>query len=216
MAQNAIADLRRDYALHSLSEKEVATDPFVQFAHWWKQATAADIDEVNAMILATISDKGYPESRTVLLKGFDEKGYVFFTNYESAKGWQLKEQPKCSLLFFWKELERQIRIVGEASPISEAESDAYYQSRPIGSQIGAWASPQSKVVASKEWLEENFAQLEKKYQGQSVIPRPPHWGGYRVEPTRIEFWQGRPSRMHDRICYTREKNTGWKIERLAP
>jgi pyridoxamine 5'-phosphate oxidase len=152
----------------------------------------------------------------VLLKGYDEKGFVFFTNYESAKGVQLKVQPQCSLLFFWKELERQIRIIGKASPIAATESDTYYQSRPVGSQIGAWASPQSQVVDSKEWLEENFAQMEKKYQGQSPIPRPPHWGGFRIEPIRFEFWQGRPSRMHDRICYTREQELNWKIERLAP
>ena len=216
MAQNPIADLRRDYAMHSLSEKEVAANPFTQFTHWWKQATEADIDEVNAMTLATISESGYPESRIVLLKGYDEKGFVFFTNYDSAKGNQLAAHPQCSLLLFWKELERQVRISGVATPIAATESDTYYHSRPVGSQIGAWASPQSKVVASKEWLEENFAQVEKKYQGQSPIPRPPHWGGYRVEPIRIEFWQGRPSRMHDRICYTRENVNNWKIERLAP
>ena len=168
------------------------------------------------MTLSTIAANGYPESRIVLLKGYDEKGFVFFTNYESAKGVQLKVQPQCSLLFFWKELERQIRIIGKASPIAATESDTYYQSRPVGSQIGAWASPQSQVVDSKEWLEENFAQMEKKYQGQSPIPRPPHWGGFRIEPIRFEFWQGRPSRMHDRICYTREQELNWKIERLAP
>lgn len=216
MAQNTIADLRRDYAMHSLTEKEVAANPFVQFTNWWKQATEAAIDEVNAMTLATLGDSGFPESRIVLLKGYDEKGFVFFTNYESAKGAQLAAHSKCSLLFFWKELERQVRIIGKASAIAAAESDTYYHSRPVGSQIGAWASPQSKVVESKEWLEENFAQIEKKYQGQSSIPRPPHWGGYRVAPTRIEFWQGRPSRMHDRICYTQEQNAEWKIERLAP
>ena len=216
MAHSSIADLRKDYALHSLSEKDVAANPFVQFSAWWKQATEADIEEVNAMTLATIGEKGYPESRVVLLKGYDEKGFVFFTNYESAKGLQLKAQPQCSLLFFWKELERQIRIIGTAFPITATESDTYYHSRPIGSQIGAWASPQSQVVESKEWLEENFAQIEKKYQGQSSIPRPPHWGGFRIEPIRFEFWQGRPSRMHDRICYTREQELNWKIERLAP
>jgi len=194
----------------------VAVNPFVHFSAWWQQATQAAIDEVNAMTLSTIAANGYPESRIVLLKGYDEKGFVFFTNYESAKGVQLKVQPQCSLLFFWKELERQIRIIGKASPIAATESDTYYQSRPVGSQIGAWASPQSQVVDSKEWLEENFAQMEKKYQGQSPIPRPPHWGGFRIEPIRFEFWQGRPSRMHDRICYTREQELNWKIERLAP
>jgi pyridoxamine 5'-phosphate oxidase len=216
MAHSSIADLRKDYALHSLSEKDVAVNPFVHFSAWWQQATQAAIDEVNAMTLSTIAANGYPESRIVLLKGYDEKGFVFFTNYESAKGVQLKVQPQCSLLFFWKELERQIRIIGKASPIAAKESDTYYQSRPVGSQIGAWASPQSQVVDSKEWLEENFAQMEKKYQGQSPIPRPPHWGGFRIEPIRFEFWQGRPSRMHDRICYTREQELNWKIERLAP
>jgi pyridoxamine 5'-phosphate oxidase len=216
MAHSSIADLRKDYALHSLSEKDVAVNPFVHFSAWWQQATQAAIDEVNAMTLSTIAANGYPESRIVLLKGYDEKGFVFFTNYESAKGVQLKVQPQCSLLFFWKELERQIRIIGKASPIAATESDTYYQSRPVGSQIGAWASPQSQVVDSKEWLEENFAQMEKKYQGQSPIPRPPHWGGFRIEPIRFEFWQGRPSRMHDRICYTREQELNWKIERLAP
>ena len=159
MAHSSIADLRKDYALHSLSEKDVAVNPFVHFSAWWQQATQAAIDEVNAMTLSTIAANGYPESRIVLLKGYDEKGFVFFTNYESAKGVQLKVQPQCSLLFFWKELERQIRIIGKASPIAATESDTYYQSRPVGSQIGAWASPQSQVVDSKEWLEENFAQM---------------------------------------------------------
>lgn len=215
MAQPSIADLRKEYALHSLSEKEVAAHPITQFTTWWQQALQANLEEVNAMALATLSKSGYPESRIVLLKGYDEQGFVFYTNYESAKGLQLKNHPQCSLLFFWKELERQIRITGIATPISAAESDTYFHSRPIGSQLGAWASPQSQVVAQKEWLEENYAALEKKYQGENNIPRPPHWGGYRVAPERIEFWQGRPSRMHDRICYTRQ-DASWIIERLAP
>ena len=164
MSQDPIADLRRDYAMHSLNEKDVAANPFTQFTHWWKQATAADIDEVNAMTLATISESGYPESRIVLLKGYDEKGFVFFTNYDSAKGNQLAAHPQCSLLLFWKELERQVRISGVATPIAATESDTYYHSRPVGSQIGAWASPQSKVVASKEWLRSEDTRLNSSHR----------------------------------------------------
>ena len=215
MSKSPIADLRRDYALNSLQEAEVAKDPFDQFTVWWEQATRAAIDEVNAMTLSSLNGNT-PESRIVLLKGYDKNGFVFFTNYESAKGQQLKANPACSLLFFWKELERQIRIIGTATPIDATASDAYFHSRPLGSQLGAWASPQSQVVENKKWLEEQYAALEKQYQGQSVIPRPPHWGGYCVNPSRIEFWQGRPSRMHDRITYTKEQTGNWKIERLAP
>jgi len=215
MTKSSIAGLRRDYALNSLHEAEVAKDPFDQFTQWWEQATRAAIDEVNAMTLSTLNGN-VPESRIVLLKGYDKNGFVFFTNYQSAKGQQLNTSPACSLLFFWKELERQIRIIGTAHPIDAAASDTYFHSRPIGSQLGAWASPQSQVVTNKEWLEEQYEQLEKKYQGQSKIPRPPHWGGYCVNPSRIEFWQGRPSRMHDRISYAKEETGNWKIERLAP
>lgn len=210
-----IADIRKDYALHSLSEEDVAAEPIAQFSRWWKEAEASAIDEVNAMTLSTIGTNGWPEARTLLLKGYDESGFVFFTNYNSAKSQQLDNNPNCSLLFFWKELERQVRINGFAEKISAKESIDYFNSRPEGSKIGAWASPQSMVVAGKAWLKETFDFYKERFS-HGEIPKPPHWGGYRIKPVRIEFWQGRPSRMHDRICYTKEEPGNWKIERLAP
>jgi pyridoxamine 5'-phosphate oxidase len=167
------------------------------------------------MALSTINKEGRPESRIVLLKGYSEKGFVFFTNYESNKGDQLQQHAHCSLLFFWKELERQVRINGRAEKISTQESDAYFNSRPEGSKIGAWASPQSQVVESQEWLHENFERIKARYNN-NTISRPPHWGGFAVRPDSMEFWQGRPSRMHDRIRYSLQQDGGWKIERLAP
>jgi pyridoxamine 5'-phosphate oxidase len=210
-----IADIRKDYKLQSFSEKDALPDPFAQFDKWWKEATDCHIDEVNAMTLATASADGMPDARIVLLKGFDTQGFTFFTNYQSAKGNELMENPRASLVFFWKELERQVRISGLVVMVSTAESDSYFDSRPEGSRLGAWASPQSEIIENREWLEEN----EKKMRAQfpnGVIGRPPHWGGYRVRPTRMEFWQGRPSRLHDRILYSLEKNGKWKIGRLAP
>ena len=212
---NSIADIRKDYKLQTLSEKDVLTDPFGQFDKWWGEALRADIDEVNAMTLATATADGMPDARIVLLKGFDERGFTFFTNYNSSKGMELLENPRASLVFFWKELERQVRISGLVSLVSGKESDEYFNSRPEGSRIGAWASPQSEVIESREWLEENEKKLYGQFSGASVN-RPLHWGGYRVKPTRVEFWQGRPSRLHDRILFSLQENGRWKIERLAP
>jgi pyridoxamine 5'-phosphate oxidase len=210
----SIADIRRDYMKATLSEDIVDQDPFRQFTEWWIEATRAEIDEVNAMTLSTVSEGGRPAARIVLLKGYDENGFVFFTNYESRKGLDLKLNPYASLLFFWKELERQVRIDGPCEKVPDAESDEYFYSRPEGSRIGAWASPQSQVISSRDVLDQNIIELENRFQGKTV-PRPPHWGGYRVRPDQLEFWQGRPSRLHDRILYTREA-AGWKIDRLAP
>ncbi|HTH32000.1 MAG TPA: pyridoxamine 5'-phosphate oxidase [Lacibacter sp.] len=212
---SSIADIRRDYSLKTLSETEITTDPFQQFADWWQQAIESKIDEVNAMTLATASLEGVPSARIVLLKGYDKNGFVFYTNYESAKGQELAENPRASLLFFWKELERQVRITGLVEKVSAAENDDYFLSRPTGSQIGAWASPQSHVIENREWLESKVKELEQKFSSEQLT-RPAHWGGYRVKPVIIEFWQGRSSRLHDRIQYTLQENNSWKIERLAP
>jgi pyridoxamine 5'-phosphate oxidase len=210
----SIADIRRDYMKATLSEDKVDKNPFSQFAFWWDEALRAEIDEVNAMTLSTVTKEGKPGSRIVLLKGYDKDGFVFFTNYESRKGRDLQMNPYASLLFFWKELERQVRIEGPCEKVTEAESDEYFLSRPDGSRIGAWASPQSQVISSRDVLDQNIIELENRFQGQH-IPRPPHWGGYRVKPEQMEFWQGRPSRLHDRILYTRG-SAGWTINRLAP
>lgn len=214
MKPEEIARLRKDYALNSLNEDDVADSPVTQFEKWWEDAGKSEILEYNAMTLASTGQDGMPEARTVLLKAFDEKGFVFFTNYNSAKSQQLDFNPNCCLLFFWKELERQVRINGIAERITMKESIDYFDSRPDGSKIGAWASPQSMVVAGKAWLKETFEYYAERFK-HGHIPKPPHWGGYRVKPTKIEFWQGRPSRMHDRILYTPE-GEGWKRERLAP
>jgi pyridoxamine 5'-phosphate oxidase len=210
-----IADIRKDYKQKSLLEADIEKNAVKQFEKWWNDATHSGIEEVNAMTLATASATGLPAARVVLLKAFDERGFVFFTNYESFKGMQLEENPRACLVFFWKELEKQVRTTGLVEKTSAAESDAYYNSRPAGSRIGAWASPQSRVISSREWLEQN----EKKYAGVftgEVIQRPTHWGGYRVKPITIEFWQGRPDRLHDRIQYSLEETGGWQVERLAP
>jgi len=210
-----IADIRKSYSQKKLSETKANPDPLKQFAKWWKQAIKSKMDEANAMTLATASSDGMPSARIVLLKEFNEKGFVFFSNYESYKAQQLAENPKACLVFFWKELERQIRITGLIEKINTKQSDDYFQSRPESSRIGAWASPQSRVIEDRHWLDEKFNELVNKMEGTS-IPRPPHWGGYIVKPVVIEFWQGRPSRLHDRIQYTLEESGEWKIERLAP
>ena len=211
----SIADIRKEYSQHTLNEHEVSPDPIVQFEKWWNDAVNSQIEEINAMTLATADLTGKATARTVLLKEFDNRGFVFFTNYESKKSHQLIENPQASLLFFWKELERQIRIEGSAEQISDIESDAYFQSRPLGSKIGAWASPQSRTIANRSELELEVARLNKMYEG-ATIPRPAHWGGFRIIPNNIEFWQGRISRLHDRILYTKMETASWKIERLAP
>jgi pyridoxamine 5'-phosphate oxidase len=212
---STIADIRKEYKLQSLSEKETLKDPFAQFNKWWQETLNAGIDEPNAMTLATASADGMPDGRIVLLKGFDEKGFAFYTNYNSVKGQQLLENPRATLVFFWKELERQVRISGLVSLAPGNMSDDYFNSRPVGSRIGAWASPQSETIESREWLEENEQRIATVWDGKT-IPRPGHWGGYVVKPVKMEFWQGRPSRLHDRILYTLQNTGTWKIERLAP
>ena len=212
---STIADIRRDYQQHTLSENDVAPNPLQQFAAWWEDAIKSEIDEVNAMTLATIKKDGTPAARIVLLKGFDERGFIFYTNYNSNKGQELDESKNACLVFFWKELERQIRITGTVIRLSEKESDDYFNSRPEGSKIGAWSSPQSLPIFNREVIEENAAKFQEKFSNQ-IIPRPPHWGGYIVTPTTIEFWQGRSSRLHDRILYTLQVDKNWNIERLAP
>ena len=210
-----IADLRKEYSTQSLMEKDVAADPVAQFAIWWQQAVNSDIDEVNAMTLATASVDGLPSARIVLLKGFSENGFVFFSNYKSYKGMQLEENPKACLVFFWKELERQVRIIGLVKKMSAEENDTYFNSRPRHSRLGALASPQSQVITNREWIDESFLKLVKEYENAEP-QRPEHWGGYCVKPIIMEFWQGRPGRLHDRIQYSLEENGNWKIERLAP
>jgi pyridoxamine 5'-phosphate oxidase len=209
-----IADLRKDYRLKTLNEEDISADPVEQFTLWWGEAVASEIEEVNAMTLATASKEGLPSARIVLLKGFNETGFIFFTNYNSYKGKQLQVNPKAALIFFWKELERQIRIEGKVEKITAKDSDEYFNSRPAGSRIGAWASPQSNIIENRAVIEENV----KKYidDFRQHIPRPPYWGGYIVKPDIIEFWQGRSNRLHDRIQYTKQNNGNWKIVRLAP
>jgi pyridoxamine 5'-phosphate oxidase len=210
----SISDIRKEYMRESLSEGDVELNPYLQFGRWWREALGAEIEEVNAMTLATASADGKPSARIVLLKGYDEHGFVFFTNYTSRKGQDMAENDQVTLLFFWKELERQVRIEGRVEKLGVEENDAYFQSRPEGSRIGAWASPQSQVIPDRAFLDEQV----RLYSGQfseGTIPRPSHWGGYRVKPVLLEFWQGRPSRLHDRIRYIGEEGS-WRIERLAP
>ncbi len=196
----SIADIRKDYMLQTLLEQDMAPDPYQQFGRWWADALKSDISEVNAMTLATASLQGIPDARIVLLKEYTEKGFVFFTNYESDKGVQLKENPNACLVFFWKELERQVRITGSVEKISAEDSDAYFYSRPVESRVGAWASPQSTVIAGRHIIEENVIKLKQEFEGKPVS-RAPHWGGYIVLPDAIEFWQGGPSRLHVRFLY---------------
>jgi pyridoxamine 5'-phosphate oxidase len=210
-----IADLRREYASRALSEDEADDDPLKQFSVWFGEALKSELLDVNAMTLATATPAGEPAARIVLLKGFDEHGFVFFTNYDSAKGRELAANPRACLLLFWRELERQVRITGSIAKTTTAESETYFQSRPYESQIGAWASAQSRTVDGRAALESQYAALAAKYTAGHV-PLPPFWGGYRVRPDTIEFWQGRKSRLHDRLLYTRQTDGSWSRSRLAP
>lgn len=210
-----IAAIRKSYSQKSLSEKDAAANPVLQFSAWWKEAVSAAIDEVNAMTLATASADGVPSARIVLLKGFNEEGFSFFTNYNSFKGQQLAENPKACLVFFWKELERQVRITGLIEKLDASANDAYFNSRPVESRIGATVSPQSQVIESREWLDQAYEKAVAKAD-KGDLSRPGHWGGYIVKPVMVEFWQGRPGRLHDRLQYTILENGAWKIERLAP
>jgi len=210
-----LAALRRNYSRQSLGETDVLPDPLAQFARWFEEAMQSQLTEPNAMTLATADLRGRPSARTVLLKGVDSEGFVFYTNYESRKGEDLAANPQAALLFTWLELERQIRIEGQVEKVSPAESLAYFQSRPLGSQIGAWASPQSRVIADRSVLESRSAELQVEHAGAAALPLPPFWGGYRLRPDWMEFWQGRESRLHDRIGYRLEGGR-WQIQRLAP
>ena len=208
------SSLRQEYTSAGLDKADVDPDPIVQFDEWFENAVEADLHEPNAMILATATAGGKPSARTVLLKGYDERGFVFYTNYEGRKAKEIEVNPACALLFYWGELERQVRIEGRATRLSGEESDAYFASRPRGSRVGAWASEQSHPVEDRSILEERVRALQAEYEGRE-IPRPPFWGGYRIEPDTIEFWQGRENRLHDRIVYYRS-GRGWKIVRLQP
>jgi pyridoxamine 5'-phosphate oxidase len=210
-----IKDLRREYATRALDEATIDPDPMRQFRVWFEEALAADVLDANAVAVATIRPDGVPAVRTVLLKDIDERGMVFFTHYNSPKGEELARTPQASLLHYWPELERQVRITGPVERVPIAESDAYFASRPRDSQIAAWAARQSSELPDRVTLERRYAEIKAKYEGESV-PRPPDWGGYRVVPNRIEFWQGRPRRLHDRLLYTRNGDGPWKRVRLAP
>jgi len=217
--QKKITNLRRDYQSRTLDITDVSPDPFLQFKKWFDEALEIANEtkgfEANAMTLCTATPDGKPSARIVLLKGFDEKGFIFYTNYDSRKGQQIEANPNVALVFHWHGLERQIRIEGQAERVEPSLSDKYYNSRPRKSRLGAWASPQSQIIDHREILEKNMQQLQADYGEEKPIPRPPHWGGYRVAPSAIEFWQGRSSRLHDRIIYERNDNS-WEIRRVAP
>ncbi|HEY1173679.1 MAG TPA: pyridoxamine 5'-phosphate oxidase [Verrucomicrobiae bacterium] len=210
-----ISDLRREYTLGSLRRKDLLPDPIAQFRVWFDAATAAGVSEPNAMTVSTVGLNGRPSARIILLKGVDERGFSFFTNYESRKAQELAAKPFAALTFLWKELERQVRVEGTVTKVSREESEAYFRSRPRNSRLGAWGSPQSQVIANREVLEQNMAELQARHPGDDV-PLPQNWGGYMVKPEVIEFWQGQPSRLHDRLVYRLQKDGAWSVERLAP
>lgn len=214
MDTNKLRDIRQEYSREELSKTKVSADPFLQFETWMNEALAAEVNEPTAMTLSTVDAERRPSSRVVLLKGFDTSGFVFFTNYNSRKGRQLSENPFAALNFFWPELERQVNISGRTTKVSDKESDEYFDSRPLTSRVGAWASDQSEKIESRMVIMTKAAKLLVKY-AIGHVPRPPHWGGFRVAPDRFEFWQGRPSRLHDRICYERNGDA-WDIARLSP
>jgi pyridoxamine 5'-phosphate oxidase len=234
----SIADLRREYSLMGLRRSQLEADPLNQFQRWFQQAASAQPGgrlrkffislykslallggsspaDINAMTLATCDKQGRPSARVVLLKGVDQRGFIFFTNYESRKGHELTDNPQAALVFYWADLERQVCVAGQVTRLSRQESEAYFATRPRGSRLAAWASKQSEIVQDRGALEAGWKQLEKQYPGQEV-PMPPYWGGYVLSPTRIEFWQGRPSRLHDRFRYTKSHDETWSIERLSP
>jgi len=210
-----LADLRKDYSLAGLTEKDLARDPFRQFEKWFQEAEASKLVEPNAMILATATRDGRPSARTMLLKAVDGRGFVFFTNYESRKGRELDANPRATLVFPWFPFERQVIVEGSLVKVAREESEAYFHSRPIASQLAAWASAQSTIIPGRKALEEAMKELEKKYAGRPV-PLPPHWGGFRLSPETVEFWQGRRSRLHDRLRYRRGADGDWTVERLSP
>jgi len=212
---SSIADIRKDYMQATLDEADLGENPIVFFEKWFAQADAAMVNEVNAMTLATVDDQSKPHARIVLLKAIDDKGFTFFTNYQSNKGKNLSVNPNAALVFFWPELERQVRIEGLIEKVSKAESDTYYLSRPRGSRLGAWASPQSSIIENRAVLEAKEKEFLEHFDGKE-IHRPEHWGGYRLKPNRVEFWQGRSSRLHDRICFELDTTNQWQKFRLAP
>lgn len=210
-----IADIRKDYMLKSFDEKDAKANPFDQFDIWWQDAIASNIDEVNALNLCTVDASGKPSGRIVLLKGYDRDGFVFFTNYQSRKGQELLANPQACMIFFWKELERQVRIDGRIEKVTDQENDTYFFSRPVGSQVGAWSSPQSSIIENRQVIENNVKHYQQVFSNQPIT-RPPHWGGYRVIPYQVEFWQGRSSRLHDRLQYRLTEDGNWQLVRLAP
>jgi pyridoxamine 5'-phosphate oxidase len=211
----SLADLRKEYSKETLEVHTIGKDPIHHFEKWFDEALRSEVLEPNAMTLSTVTESGRPSARVVLLKGIESGKFLFYTNHQSNKGKELENNPACALTFFWPELERQVRIEGISARVDAVTAEKYFQSRPRGSQIGAWASPQSSVISDRSLLEERVKELERKFKDQELIPKPHQWGGYAIEPFEIEFWQGRPNRLHDRIIFYKTDNT-WTIQRLAP